>query len=100
MIFNVKYPSRVRSRPRSSKRDNNLAFPCPDCHKRSFATEAGLYAHRFLSEVISRSKSVSIAQDPDLWFAGQGEAHKPGLQVQLLPEGFHITDWAGDTHVR
>lgn len=38
--------SAVRSRPRSSKRDNNLAFPCPDCHKRSFATEAGLYAHR------------------------------------------------------
>jgi len=40
-------PSRSRSsRPRSSKRDNNLAFRCPDCQERSFATEAGLYVHR------------------------------------------------------
>ena len=26
-----------------------LDFPCPDCEERSFATEAGLYMHRFVS---------------------------------------------------
>merc|ERR1719234_1172586 len=35
-----------RSRSRSSRRDMNLAFPCPDCNMQSFASEAGLYAHR------------------------------------------------------
>jgi len=38
----------VRSRSRSRRRDMTLAFPCPDCKTRSFASEAGLYAHRIL----------------------------------------------------
>ena len=38
----------VRGRSRSRRRrDQHLAFPCPDCRERSFATEAGLYTHRF-----------------------------------------------------
>merc|ERR1719234_626821 len=37
-----------RNRSRSRRRDINLAFPCPDCKQRFFASEAGLYAHRIL----------------------------------------------------
>ena len=40
-----------RSRSRSSFKSNvgQLDYPCPDCGERSFATEAGLYMHRFVS---------------------------------------------------
>ena len=49
MFFFFRERDRSRTtRARSSKRDKNLAFPCPDCKQRSFDTEAGLYAHRLL----------------------------------------------------
>ena len=35
-------------------------FPCPDCRERSFATEAGLYMHRFVSVFNSCSDLVSV----------------------------------------
>ena len=69
----------------------SLAFPCPDCKTRSFASEAGLYAHRFL--LPSESKVVSIAQDPDMRIEGQGEADQPGLQMHILPKGIHHAYW-------
>ena len=69
----------------------SLAFPCPDCKTRSFASEAGLYAHRFL--LLREGKVLSIVQDPDLRIKGQGEADKSGLQVHILPKGIHHAYW-------
>ena len=85
------HPPRVRSRSRSRRRDTTLAFPCPDCKTRSFASEAGLYAHRFL--LLREGKVLSIVQDPDLRITGQGEADKSGLQVHILPKGIHHAYW-------
>ena len=52
----VKPRSRTRSRSRRSRSRSSynsnvgqLDYPCPDCGERSFATEAGLYMHRFVS---------------------------------------------------
>ena len=37
-----------------------LDFPCPDCGERSFATEAGLYMHRFVSIFMLCSDLVTV----------------------------------------
>jgi len=54
--------SSVRGRSRSRRRrDEHLAFPCPDCRERSFATEAGLYSHRTLfCGLRDQEKSTSL----------------------------------------
>ena len=76
-----------------------MAFPCPDCRERSFATEAGLYSHRFDLQLMSIGFSAVLLttklhffliKDSFLRPPCPGEADQLGLQVhQSLHKGLH-----------
>ena len=49
--------------------------------------------------MFNEGKELSATQNPGMWIAWQGEAHKLGLQVRLLPEGLHYAHRTCGTQV-